>query len=28
VTSEDLAPMVLDTSDGPIILMGEASEGT
>ena len=28
VTSEDLAPMVLDTSDGPIILVGEASDGT
>jgi len=28
VTSEDLAPMVLDTSDGPIILVGEASNGT
>jgi hypothetical protein len=28
VTSEDLAPVVLDTSDGPIILVGEASDGT
>jgi hypothetical protein len=28
VTSEDLAAIVLDTSDGPVILVGESSEGT
>jgi hypothetical protein len=28
VTSDDLAPVVLDTSDGPVILVGEGSEGT
>jgi len=28
VTSEDLAAVVLDTSDGPVILVGEGSEGT
>ncbi len=28
VTSEDLAAFVLDTSDGPVILVGESSEGT
>ena len=28
VTSEDLATVVLDTSDGPVILLGEGSEGT
>jgi anti-sigma factor RsiW len=28
VTSEDLAAIVLDTSDGPVILVGEGSDGT
>lgn len=28
VTSEDLAAVVLETSDGPVILVGEGSEGT
>jgi anti-sigma factor RsiW len=28
VTSEDLAAVVLETSDGPVILVGEASDGT
>jgi anti-sigma factor RsiW len=28
VTSEDLAAVVLDTSDGPVILVGEGPEGT
>jgi putative copper export protein len=28
VTSEDLATAVLQTSDGPVILVGEGSEGT
>jgi anti-sigma factor RsiW len=28
VTSESLAAVVLDTSDGPVILVGEGSEGT
>lgn len=28
VTSEDLAAIVLDTNDGPVILVGESSEGT
>jgi len=28
VASETLAPMVLETSDGPVILVGEGSEGT
>ena len=28
VTSEDLAAVVLETSDGPVILVGESSEGT
>jgi anti-sigma factor RsiW len=28
VTSEDLAAIVLETSDGPVILVGESSEGT
>jgi anti-sigma factor RsiW len=28
VSSETLAPMVLDTSDGPVILVGEVSDGT
>lgn len=28
VTSEDLAAIVLETSDGPVILVGEGSEGT
>ncbi len=28
VTSEDLAAIVLDTSDGPIILVGEGANGT
>ena len=28
VTSENLAAVVLDTSDGPVILVGEGSEGT
>jgi anti-sigma factor RsiW len=28
VTSEDLSAIVLDTSDGPVILVGENSEGT
>jgi anti-sigma factor RsiW len=28
VTSEDLATVVLDTSDGPVILVGEGPEGT
>ena len=28
VTSEDLAAVVLETSDGPVILVGEGSDGT
>ncbi len=28
VTSDDLAAVVLDTNDGPVILVGESSEGT
>jgi hypothetical protein len=28
VDSETLAPMVLETNDGPVILVGEGSEGT
>jgi anti-sigma factor RsiW len=28
VTSEDLAAVVLDTSDGPVILVGDGSDGT
>lgn len=28
VTSEDLAAIVLETSDGPVILVGEGTEGT
>ncbi len=28
VTAEDLPAVVLDTSDGPVILVGEGSEGT
>jgi anti-sigma factor RsiW len=28
VTSEDLAAIVLETSDGPVILVGECSEGS
>ena len=28
VTSDDLAPVVLETSDGPVILVGDGADGT